>query len=272
MVLIRRVRFRTSDGFDLAGILTIPSNPKEFALLMHGITVDKNEWENFYVDLASELSSHDIASMRFDFRGHGESDGTSLDVSVIGDVLDLKAARTEIRRHWTGKLNLIATSFGGGPTLLAAEQWGSQVDKIALIAPVIDYEFSFIHPTTPWGRTWFNKTALAKAYRTGFLPLNRTFRLSTKLLEEFRVIKPYLAISKLSNPVFIIHGDKDTMAPYSVSARCAKEFSNVTLLTLHNADHGYPDYRDETGHSAKSQANKALLLRSVRNFILGTHQ
>jgi pimeloyl-ACP methyl ester carboxylesterase len=265
----KRIAFRSSDGFKLAGILTLPAKLSGFAMLMHGITVDKDEWEGFYRDMATILCSSGIATLRFDFRGHGESSGTSLDVSVIGDILDMKAAMGQIRKYWSGRISLIGTSFGAGPTLLCAVQWSEKISRIVLIAPAIDYQASFLQPQTPWAKDNFSAAALDAAERRGYLVLDGTFRLSSRLIEEFRVIHPFDVIKKLEVPILIVHGDKDTMAPYSVSLAASRTFPNVRLFTLVNADHGYPDYGDETGRSGKSKQNKMKLLNVTREFLAG---
>ena len=88
--------------------------------MMHGITETKDEWEGFYTDMAKSLFDEGIGTFRFDFRGHGESGGSQMDVSLSGDVRDIKASLNEVREYWDGDVNFIATSFGAGPAIIAS--------------------------------------------------------------------------------------------------------------------------------------------------------
>jgi len=114
--MFREIRYRTLDGEKLAGILSIPKNPHGFVLMMHGITESKDEYLGFYSKMAKSLHDNGVASLRFDFRGHGESTGSSLDISVIGDVLDIKASIAQVRKYWKRPISLVATSFGRADT------------------------------------------------------------------------------------------------------------------------------------------------------------
>ena len=66
--------FRSLDGIRLRGTLVIPSevsaNP---TVLVHGGGVTRHEG-GFFTRLASRLAEGGIPSLRFDFRGHGESE------------------------------------------------------------------------------------------------------------------------------------------------------------------------------------------------------
>ena len=77
------IRLSTVDGFDIAAVLT-RADPRDVVLWMHGITVNKDEYLGFFRDGAQWLASQGITSIRFDFRGHGQSSGSSLDFSIVG--------------------------------------------------------------------------------------------------------------------------------------------------------------------------------------------
>lgn len=74
MCVENKIFYTSRDNIKLCGVFTVPRKIKGYALLAHGLAVDKNEWENFYVDIANELCKRDFASLRFDFRAHGESE------------------------------------------------------------------------------------------------------------------------------------------------------------------------------------------------------
>ncbi|MGD0424187.1 MAG: alpha/beta fold hydrolase [Candidatus Bathyarchaeia archaeon] len=261
--MFREIRYRTLDGEKLAGILSIPKNPHGFVLMMHGITESKDEYLGFYSKMAKSLHDNGVASLRFDFRGHGESTGSSLDISVIGDVLDIKASIAQVRKYWKRPISLVATSFGAGPTLIVASEQPQDFRNLLLIAPVIDYDRTFLKPETAWARASFNPRAFKSLQKTGYLVLDDSFRLSARLIEEFKVIKPYLFLREIRIPTLIVHGDKDSMVPYDVSFEWAKSNKLIRFVTLKNADHGYPDYRDEEGNGPRSMANLQKIISEL---------
>lgn len=69
------MRVRTLDGLHLAGTLAAPAEPAARAVvLVHGGGVTREEG-GFFSRLATGLADAGVASLRFDLRGHGESEG-----------------------------------------------------------------------------------------------------------------------------------------------------------------------------------------------------
>ena len=263
----KKVTYVSMDKMQLCGLMGIPKRPRALAIMMHGIVQDKNEWGNFYVYIANRLREEEISTFRFDFRGHGESQGSSMDVSIIGDVLDVKASIDLVCKNWNDKLILIATSFGAGPALLTAAQMQSKIKLIVLIAPVLDYEATFLTPKTEWASAYFNEKALKQLPEKGYLAFEEGYKLSPKLIEEFRLIKPYETLRILRVPIMIIHGDQDSMVPFEISKKFAASVPNLKLITLLGADHGFVDAEDESGKSPKSLENKEKMCREIIKFI-----
>ena len=110
------VSFRTSDDFRLAGLITLPKKLNGIVLLAHGMMVGKDEYGGLYAELAVRLAQIGFASLRFDFRGHGDSSGTARDISVLNEVLDTKAAYRYLAAHFRLPIDCVATSFGAPPT------------------------------------------------------------------------------------------------------------------------------------------------------------
>ena len=262
-----KIRYKSIDGTPIVGIVSIPPKMKGFALMMHGITESKDEWGDFYVDMAKELNNNFIGTLRFDFRGHGESGGTSMDVSIIGDILDVKASLEQIKKYWDEKIVFVATSFSAGPAIMTAYQIQNNIQCIALIAPVISYRETFLEPKTEWAKNSFTKKSFEELPQIGYLLLDGSFKLSARLIEEFRFIDPIPVLKSLRFPVLLIHGEKDSMVPFEVSEKHKNPNSLSKFIALANADHGFPDADDETGMGQKSQQNKKKIYDEIINFI-----
>lgn len=262
-----KVFYRSSDGLELCGLFTVPQNPKGYTLLAHGITTDKNEWNNFYVDLAQELRKQHFASLRFDFRGHGESAGAQRDITVIGELLDVKASANEVIKRGKNGVSIIATSFGAGSAIMYAAQNKDNVRCLTLLSPVLDYLATFLEPIVPWAKDSFNTDGFQHLDKNGFLLLDGEFELGAKLVEEFKILKPYEYLKQIACPVLTIHGDKDSMVPYEVSKRYGTPNKDSEFVSLEGADHGFVDSEDDIGMSKKSISNRALVIARIVDWV-----
>lgn len=259
--------YRSKDDTKLCGIFLIPEKVKGYVLLAHGINVNKNEWDNFYVDIAQELYKKGFASVRFDFRGHGESGGTQREMTVIGETLDIAASIEQISKRWTGNISIVGMSFGAGPSILYSAPQNRKIKALILLCPVLDYIATFLKPIVPWARDTFNEKGFKYLDKKGFLLLDDEFELGAKLIEEFKVIKPYEILKEIQLPVLVIHGDKDEMVPYQVSRKYGKPNKKSKLITIRNAGHGFNNFDDETGKSMQSILNKRRVIEEVVSWV-----
>lgn len=242
MCVENKIYYKSMDGVKLCGVFTTPDVTKGYVLMAHGITMDKNEWNNFYGELSQELCERKFASLRFDFRAHGESEGNQRELTVIGELLDIKASIKKIQEKRNDKISIIATSFGAGPAILYTAQNPHKVNCLILLCPVLDYEATFLNPIVPWARESFNERGFKELEEKGFLLLDGVFEIGAKLVEEFRIIKPYEYLKKISCPVLTIHGDMDTMVPYEISKKYGSPNENSKFIALKGADHGFVAY------------------------------
>ncbi|MAH42743.1 alpha/beta hydrolase, partial [archaeon] len=68
----KKLTFQNSKGDKLVGILS-DSGSKTIVIMCHGFTSSKES--GTYINLEKMLNEKGIATFRFDFYGHGESDG-----------------------------------------------------------------------------------------------------------------------------------------------------------------------------------------------------
>lgn len=267
MELETKIFYRTQDNIALCGLFTIPKIVRGYSLLLHGITTDKNEWENLYSDLAQEFSKHNLASLRFDFRGHGESGGTLRDMTIKGEELDIEASADKISEQWSNGLSIFATSFSAGPAILYAAQNRNIVDRLVLLCPVLDYDATFLNPITPWAKKTFNEDGLNFLNKHGYILLDGEFELGSKLIDEFRLIKPYEILQGLDCPVLTMHGSRDSLVPYEISKKYGQPNSKSRFITLAGAEHGFADCNDYEGNSQKSIDNKRFIIKKAIDWL-----
>ena len=147
-----KIIFLSKDRLRLVGIWHIPDiSTKNAVILVHGITTDKDE-EGIFADLADKLCKEGFAVFRFDFRGHGESGGMSVDMTISGELKDLDAAVGVVETRGFKRIGLLGASFGGGIAVLFAAMNQRKLKILCLWNPCLNYDHCFLNPTLPWIR------------------------------------------------------------------------------------------------------------------------
>lgn len=237
--MTNRVRFNSTDNTRLAGIWYLPSKPtKRVVILTHGISVDKDE-EGAFISFSKRLSENGYASFRFDFRGHGESEGKSEEMTIQGELNDLIAALHVVRKKGYTNIGVLGSSFGAGIAALVIAHNNQKIKCLCLWNPVLNYDHCFLSPTLPWLKDHHErmKKELDSQGWT-ILPVSSSFRVGKQLFDEMKRFAPYQALSKITIPACIIHGDKDTYVPYADSVRYVHILPHGRLTTINGGDHG----------------------------------
>src|SRR5438094_1947784 len=117
--------FTDSSGHQISGILAKPAGGTDrLAVLCHGFLSNKNSATNRA--LTAILLPQGIATLRFDFFGHGDSEGPFEKLTVGIAVQQTLAALGLAGSRGYRKIGLVGSSFGGLVALLAAaEQLGT---------------------------------------------------------------------------------------------------------------------------------------------------
>jgi pimeloyl-ACP methyl ester carboxylesterase len=118
--------FTDSSGHQISGILAKPAGGTDrLAVLCHGFLSNKNSATNRA--LTAMLLPQGIATLRFDFFGHGDSEGPFEKLTVGIAVQQTLAALGLAGSRGYRKIGLVGSSFGGLVTILAAGQFGTPI-------------------------------------------------------------------------------------------------------------------------------------------------
>jgi alpha-beta hydrolase superfamily lysophospholipase len=252
---MEKTNFKTSDEVVLCGIWHVPTNPtKKAIILTHGITVNKDEG-GIFLELAELLTNNGYAVFRFDFRGHGESEGETVHMTITGELLDLKAAYNEVRAQGYSDVGLLGASFGGGIATLYAARNQEKLTCLCLWNPVLNYDHCFLNPISNWLK---GKGAQIKNDITtqGWTLLGRRkVKYGKELFAEMEHIQPFEEMKQIKIPTTILHGDADTHVPYSDSVENVHNLAGIAeLVTIHGSEHDFHDRPEDT-----EAANNATL-------------
>jgi len=241
-----KIYFKNGDDLKLCGILTRPSEEtKKCIVLCHGITVDKEE-EGIFVELAQKLVKNDFAVFRFDFRGHGESEGNSIDLTVTGEKRDLESAIMFLQGLGYEEFCIVAASFGAGAASLFISEHQDIIKAFCLWNPVIDYH-DMLNPQLPWTKANFGKEAMQKLEKQGYTEIgSRKFKVGKPFFAELKELHPWKELRSIKIPILFIHGNKDSYVSYKDSVKYSKLFQNAKLETIRGAEHGFHENKEDS--------------------------
>lgn len=243
------------DGGRIPAVLNEPSGGMEIVyLLLHGLTTDKDEYLNFYVQVADRLARAGIGTLRLDFRGHGESKAPVTEFTILNSASDVLSCSLWLKeKHPDVRQNILGTSFGAAAGIVASASMPTWYSRLSLLAPVLNLHELYIAPVHKARESYkdFRNISLAQAERHQ-IDDRRSFGYLNAL--EFVAIDLVRLVRDQRVPTVVMHGTADTMVPYEGTVKSLVD-SKVRLMSFENMDHGYMDIEDADGHGQKSQEN-----------------
>ena len=213
------IKMTLPDGFDTG------SDKCPMVLLMHGIFSSKDI--NPMPTLAKELAARGIASVRFDFDGHGKSEGRMQDMTIEKELADAKAVWDYVKAlPYVSSVGLLGHSQGGVVASMTAGRLasaGTAPEAVVLIAPG-----SVIKDACQGGK-FFNATFDPKDPPEfircwGFMKLGREYLLTTQELDI------YGTAADFKGPVLLLHGTKDGIVPMWCSEKYLETYGDHAEL------------------------------------------
>jgi pimeloyl-ACP methyl ester carboxylesterase len=179
------------------------------------------------------------AYLRFDYSGHGESDG-AFEAGTIGAWLE--EALTMIRAQTSGPQILVGSSMGGWLALLAARAFAQsgELNRLAglvLLAPAVDMTQRLIFEKLPPGSRAQLETEgiclLPSAYS------DSPYQITRGLIEEGRRHLLLDATIRTYCPVHIVHGMEDEDVPWHYAMMLVEHLAGdpVVLSLVKDGDH-----------------------------------
>lgn len=232
------VTFQDDLGHRIAAVLSSPTQACGTVVLCHGFLSNKQSTTN--KTLTRLLNERGLATFRFDFFGHGESDGRFEDITVSVGLGQAKAAVDLIAARGQDRIGLVGSSFGGLVAILTAAD-RPIVSCLALKCPVVDFAEEL--------RLEFGVDQLARWKDTDTVPdihggPNR-IRLNYRLYEDSLQHVAYEPAGRIAAPTLIVQGDRDELVPLHQSRQLMERLHGPKRLDLlSGADHQFSKGED----------------------------
>ena len=222
------------DHGKLSAVLQTPDKLQNFPLVIicHGFTGTKTE--PLHVNLANELEARGIASLRFDFNGHGDSEGNFQDMTVLNEIEDAKHVFAYARDlKGVTSVSIAEHSQGGVVTSMVAGELGSENIKcISLMAPaavlrddairgqIFDKHYDSINPPE-------------------FVEIFGGRKMGRNYILTAQTLPIYETAERFHGTAFMVHGTGDIVVPYTYSLRYQKIYPGSKVELLDKFDHGF---------------------------------
>jgi pimeloyl-ACP methyl ester carboxylesterase len=264
------VAFRSLDGLLLQGTLLAPPSDSLTAVVMvHGGGVTRDEG-GFFTRIAEGLAAAGVASLRFDFRAHGASDGRQEELTLAGVVNDVRAAADEVQRTTgAGAVGVVGVSFGGGLAALFAARYPDRVRSLVLINPLLNYKKRFVDDKPYWSGDRIDAEAGRELAERGFVAHSPSFKLGRALLNEVFYLRPEEEIATVAAPTLFLHGTRDTFIPVESSREYVQRVhGEARLIEFDGAQHGLAVHDDPQYLDPQTQAWQAQAVHDITDWVV----
>lgn len=259
------VKIDKSSGLDLYGELHRVNNSDFCVVLSHGITVDCHE-KGVFDYLCKHLKGAGYNVLRFDYTGHGMSDGSTMDYSLSEAYEDLKVVFEFLHNNSFKKFVLLGASFSGGPVTQYTFNFSEFIIGLIYWNSLVDYS-SRIHPTThkhivQWGDIGKNLIKEKGYFEVG----SQRKQYSPKLMREVHEMNYANYIRDILCPILFVHGSNDVSVPLMDSYKHVQNMENVSLVMVEGAEHGFfndPEYTKQATEAVLEFLNKLFIKHGI---------
>lgn len=186
--------------------------------------------------MADTLQAHGIASIRFDFNGHGESEGDFKDMTVPNEIEDAKKVVAYVRDlRYVSSLAIVGHSQGGVVASMTAGQLSEELGEpafqaVALMAPAAVLRDDAIRGSV--------MGAQFDPFDPGeYVDLWGSLKLGAKYIRTAFSLPIYETAEKYQGPALIIHGNGDRVVPYTYGERFHQIWPKSELVIQEYYDH-----------------------------------
>ena len=223
----------------LSAVLEVPDGKDTcpLVILMHGFMANKKLEP--LKSVAALLLEKGIAALRFDFDGHGRSQGRFRDMTVLTELSDARAVYDAARKlPFVSDIAFLGHSQGGVVAgMLAGELGCPAVKALVQLAPAAVLKDDALNGVL-MGKH-YDPANPPERLRVLFHTVGRNYFTVAQKLPIFETSARY------TGPVLLIHGKEDKIVPYSYSEKYQSVYPDSSLRLLEGENHFLSKRRKE---------------------------
>lgn len=243
----------------LSATLTLPEGDGPFpaVLMLHGLGSSRDEVGGIFADSARMLAENGIASLRFDFRGFGQSGGNTGAFTLDRqneDALIALNALAETAKVDPQRIGVTGFSFGASAAIELAAARPDMVRSVVALAPAGDYRADMLDSM---GQRVFDR-----AEQDGIAGIDfgwRTLALKRDFFDSLSRHDLMAALSRYPGPLLIINGEDDPYRKYAPRMIKAAAGQDKRAVVIQGSDHVFHVYKP-----SQSQVQQVIDLMVAR--------
>ncbi len=216
----------------------------------------------FIEDLSESIVAQGMATIRFDFNGHGRSDGEFKNMTVLNEIEDLKDVIAWAQKQpWVRDISLVGHSQGGVVVSMVSGELGDKVVKAeVLLAAAAVLRDDALRGNTmgalydPWNFKG-EYIELPHSPEAGALQLGKAY------VETAIRLPIYETAANYDGPTLIVQGTHDQIVPYTYAERYNEKIKNSELKLIPDENHVFSQTQKETSILVADWLHKQLFLR-----------
>lgn len=226
----KKLSFHNQFGELLSARIEFPpeGHIKAYAIFAHCFTCGKNIYAARHI--ARQLALHNIAVLRFDFTGIGESEGAFSQTNFTSNISDIIEAAGYLADHYEPASLLIGHSWGGTAALVAAGQL-PEVKGVCTIGS----------PYDPAHIDHLLDDYLDEIKQNGQADVRlgaKTIKIKRQFLEDIKDHSTVSGIENLGKALLIFHSPQDRVVGIQNAAQIFKAARHPkSFLSLDQSDH-----------------------------------
>ena len=231
-----QIQFPNHRGESLSATIHLPNGlPRRGVILGHCFTCSRHT--TILRSICHALAAADFLVLRFDFSGNGQSEGEFADSTYSKQIAEMKTAAALLTGRGVSWLGLAGHSMGAMVALLATGEIASVRALCALAA----------RSRVMGAAELLTARQLQELQERGgvrFVSRRRPLELSREMFSDAARYDLGRAVSSLSQPLLLVHGDRDEITPVDEAYRIQRYRPEGTrVAVIPGADHMFS--RDE---------------------------
>ena len=228
----RRVEV-TRAGLTLRGVLDRPDDrPCPLVLMLHGFGGCMDMDGGLLQDLSDLLTAAGFATLRFDFNGHGQSDGSFTDMTPYNEIEDaaafLRYART---LDFVTDIHVLGHSQGGVIAGMLAGYYHDVIKSLVMLAPAAS-----LKTDAQTGR------CMRAAYDPRRIPesvnVDGVHDVGGLYFRLAQTLPIYEVTGQFEGPALVVFGQQDQVVSLQAAQRYLEGAKNRGLALYEDLDHG----------------------------------